>query len=82
VPPHSQTHFKLSTDPFFVEKVRDIVGLNLNRPYKAMVVDVGEKTQIQDLETTQPLLPMGIGYVEGVIHDYIHHGITTLFAAL
>ncbi|MFO8237760.1 MAG: IS630 family transposase [Prochlorococcaceae cyanobacterium] len=82
VQPHRQKHFKLSTDPFFVEKVRDIVGLYLNPPDKAMVLCVDEKTQIQALDRTQPLLPMGLGYVEGVTHDYIRHGTTTLFAAL
>jgi putative transposase len=80
--PHRQRHFKLSTDPFFVEKVRDIVGLYLNPPDKAMVLCVDEKSQIQALERTQPLLPLGIGYVEGVTHDYERHGTTTLFAAL
>ena len=59
----------MSTDPFFVEKVRDIVGLYLNPPDKAMVLCVDEKTQIQALDRTQPLLPMGLGYVEGVTHD-------------
>jgi len=80
--PHRQRHFKLSTDPFFVEKVRDIVGLYLNPPDKAMVLCVDEKSQIQALDRTQPSLPMGIGYVEGVTHDYVRHGTTTLFAAL
>lgn len=80
--PHRQRHFKLSTDPFFVEKVRDIVGLYLNPPDKAMVLCVDEKSQVQALDRTQPLLPMGIGYVEGVTHDYVRHGTTTLFAAL
>ena len=80
--PHRQRHFKLSPDPFFVEKVRDIVGLYLNPPDKAMVLCVDEKTQIQALERTQPLLPMGLGYVEGVTHDYVRHGTATLFAAL
>jgi len=80
--PHRQRHFKLSTDPFFVEKVRDIVGLYLNPPDKAIVLCVDEKSQIQALDRTQPLLPMGLGYVEGVTHDYIRHGTTTLFAAL
>jgi putative transposase len=80
--PHRERHFKLSTDPFFVEKVRDIVGLYLNPPDKAMVLCVDEKSQIQALDRTQPLLPMGLGYVEGVTHDYIRHGTTTLFAAL
>jgi putative transposase len=80
--PHRQKHFKLSTDPFFVEKVRDIIGLYLNPPDKAMVLCVDEKTQIQALDRTQPLLPLGLGYVEGVTHDYERHGTTTLFAAL
>jgi len=80
--PHRQRHFKLSTDPFFVEKVRDIVGLYLNPPDKAMVLCVDEKSQIQALDRTQPFLPMGIGYAEGVTHDYARHGTTTLFAAL
>ena len=80
--PHRQRHFKLSTDPFFVEKVRDIVGLYLNPPDKAMVLCVDEKSQIQALDRTQPLLPMGLGYVEGVTHDYVRNGTTTLFAAL
>ena len=80
--PHRQKHFKLSNDPFFVEKVRDIVGLYLNPPDKAMVLCVDEKSQIQALERTQPLLPLGLGYVEGVTHNYIRHGTTTLFAAL
>jgi putative transposase len=80
--PHRQRHFKLSTDPFFVEKVRDIVGLYLNPPDKAMVLCVDEKSQIQALDRTQPLLPMGLGYVEGVTHDYRRHDTTTLFAAL
>ena len=80
--PHRQRHFKLSTDPFFVEKVRDIVGLYLNPPDKAMVLCVDEKSQVQALDRTQPVLPMGIGYVEGVTHDYVRHGTTTLFAAL
>ena len=80
--PHRQKHFKLSTDPFFVEKVRDIVGLYLSPPENAVVLCVDEKSQIQALERTQPLLPMGLGYVEGVTHDYERHGTTTLFAAL
>jgi len=80
--PHRQRHFKLSTDPFFIEKVRDIVGLYLNPPDNALVLCVDEKSQIQALDRTQPLLPMGLGYVEGVTHDYIRHGTTTLFAAL
>jgi transposase len=82
IQPHRQKHFKLSTDPFFIEKVRDIMGLYLNPPDKAMVLCVDEKSQIQALDRTQPLLPLGLGYVEGVTHDYIRHGTTTLFAAL
>lgn len=82
IQPHRQRHFTISTDPFFVEKVRDIVGLYLNPPDKAMVLCVDEKSQIQALNRTQPLLPMGLGYVEGVTHNYIRHGTTTLFAAL
>jgi len=82
VQPHRQRHFKLSNDPFFIEKVRDIVGLYLNPPDRAVVLCVDEKTQVQALQRTQPLLPMGLGYVEGVTHDYIRHGTTTLFAAL
>ena len=82
VQPHRQRHFKISTDPFFVEKVRDIVGLYLNPPENAMVLCVDEKSQIQALDRTQPVLPMGLGYVEGVTHDYVRHGTTTLFAAL
>jgi putative transposase len=80
--PHRQKHFKLSTDPFFAEKVRDIVGLYLNPPENAVVLCVDEKSQIQALERTQPMLPLGLGYVEGVTHDYRRHGTTTLFAAL
>jgi putative transposase len=80
--PHRQRHFQLSNDPFFVEKVRDVVGLYLNPPDKAVVLCVDEKSQIQALERTQPLLPMGLGYVEGVTHNYVRHGTTTLFAAL
>lgn len=80
--PHRTRSFKLSTDPFFVEKVRDIVGLYLNPPDHALVLCVDEKSQIQALNRTQPVLPMGLGYVEGVTHDYVRHGTTTLFAAL
>lgn len=80
--PHRHKSFKLSTDPFFIEKLRDIVGLYLNPPENAVVLCVDEKSQCQALERTQPLLPMGLGYVEGVTHDYVRHGTTTLFAAL
>jgi transposase len=82
VQPHRTKSFKLSPDPFFVEKVRDIVGLYLDPPDKALVLAVDEKSQIQALERTQPNLPLGLGYVEGVTHDYTRHGTTTLFAAL
>jgi transposase len=82
VQPHRAKTFKLSNDPFFVEKVRDIVGLYLSPPANALVLCVDEKSQCQALERTQPLLPLGLGYVEGVTHDYIRHGTTTLFAAL
>ena len=80
--PHRQTTFKLSNDPFFVEKVRDIVGLYLDPPQHAVVLCVDEKSQCQALERSQPMLPMNLGYVEGVTHDYVRHGTTTLFAAL
>jgi putative transposase len=80
--PHRRKSFTLSTDAFFVEKVRDIVGLYLNPPDKALVLCVDEKSQIQALDRMQPMLPLGLGYVEGVTHDYIRHGTTTLFAAL
>jgi len=73
---------KSSPDPFFVEKIRDIVGLYLNPPDQALVLCVDEKSQIQSLDRTQPLLPIGLGYFERVTHDYIRHGTTTLFAAL
>src|SRR6202166_4037416 len=79
---HLVRSFKVSNDPNFVEKVKDIVGLYLNPPDKALVLSVDEKSQIQALERTQPVLPMGLGYVEGVTHDYYRHGTTTLFAAL
>lgn len=82
IQPHRQRHFKISNDPFFVEKVRDVVGMYLNPPDKAIVLAVDEKSQIQALERTQPMLPLGLGYVEGVTHDYVRHGTMTLFAAL
>ncbi len=80
--PHRQRTFKLSSDPFFVEKVRDIVGLYLNPPNKAIILCVDEKGRIQALDRTQPLLSMDLGYVEGVTHDHIRHGTTTLFSTL
>lgn len=82
VQPHRTRNFKLSTDPLFVEKVRDIVGLYLNPPANAVVLCVDEKSKIQALERTQPMLSMGLGYADGLTHDYQRHGTTTLFAAL
>jgi transposase len=80
--PHRTETFKLSTDPQFVEKVRDIVGLYLDPPDKALVICVDEKSQIQALDRTQPLLPMRPGQIERRTHDYERHGTTTLFAGL
>ena len=80
--PHRTETFKLSSDPLFIEKVRDIVGLYLNPPDRAMVLCVDEKSQIQALDRTRPLLPMRPGQVERRTHDYLRHGTTTLFAAL
>jgi transposase len=80
--PHRSETFKLSPDPQFVEKVRDVVGLYMNPPEHAMVVCFDEKSQIQALERTQPLLPMRPGQPERRSHDYARHGTTTLFAAL
>ncbi|QHD65764.1 IS630 family transposase [Sphingobium yanoikuyae] len=78
--PHRAETFKLSSDPQFVEKVRDIVGLYLDPPDKALVICVDEKSQIQALDRTQPLLPMRPGQIERRTHDYERHGTTTLFA--
>jgi transposase len=80
--PHRTETFKLSPDPLFVEKVRDIVGLYLDPPDRALVLCVDEKSQIQALDRTQPLLPMRPGQPERRTHDYIRHGTTSLFAAL
>jgi transposase len=80
--PHRTETFKLSTDPFFVEKVRDVVGLYLNPPDRAVVLCVDEKSQVQALDRTQPLLPMTPGQAERGTHDYVRHGTTSLFAAL
>jgi putative transposase len=82
VQPHRSRGFKLSTDPFFVEKLRDVVGLYLNPPDHALVLCVDEKSQVQALERTQPMLPLGLGYVQGITHDYYRHGTTNLIAAL
>jgi transcriptional regulator with XRE-family HTH domain len=80
--PHRSETFKLSTDPLFVDKVRDIVGLYLSPPEKALVLCVDEKSQIQALDRTAPLLPMRPGQIERRTHDYERHGTTSLFAAL
>jgi transposase len=79
--PHLQDSFKLSTDPFFVEKVVDVVGLYHNPPEKAVVLCVDEKSQIQALDRSRPVLPMMPGMPERRTHDYLRHGITSLFAA-
>src|SRR6476619_7227672 len=80
--PHRSETFKLSADPLFVDKVRDIVGLYLNPPDHALVLCVDEKSQIQALDRTQPILPMRPGQAERRTHDYKRHGTTSLFAAL
>ena len=80
--PHRSGTFKLSKDPEFASKVRDIVGLYLNPPDRAIVLCVDEKSQMQALDRTQPLLPMKPGQVERRTHDYVRHGTSTLFAAL
>jgi len=80
--PHRSETFKLSKDPLFVDKVRDIVGLYMSPPEKALVLCVDEKSQIQALDRTAPLLPMKPGQVERRTHDYKRHGTTSLFAAL
>jgi transposase len=80
--PHRVDEFKISNDPQFVAKVRDVVGLYLNPPEKALVLCVDEKSQIQALDRSAPVLPMMPGMPERRTHDYIRHGITTLFAAL
>lgn len=80
--PHRTETFKLSADPFFVEKVRDIVGLYLNPPQHAMVLCVDEKSQVQALDRTRPVLPLRPGLPERQTHDYTRHGTTSLFAAL
>ena len=80
--PHRTETFKLSADPLFIEKVRDIVGLYLNPPDRALVLCVDEKSQIQALDRTRPLLPLRPGQAERRTHDYVRHGTTSLFAAL
>jgi hypothetical protein len=79
--PHLVKSFKLSTDPMFVEKVRDIVGLYLDPPDKAIVLCVDEKSQAQALERSQPILPLRPGLPARQTHDYFRHGTTSLFAA-
>jgi len=80
--PHRSETFKLSKDPLFIDKVRDIVGLYMDPPDRALVLCVDEKSQIQALDRTQPLLPMRPGQIERRTHDYARHGTTSLFAAL
>jgi transposase len=80
--PHRTETFKLSKDPLFIEKVRDIVGLYLDPPDRALVLCVDEKSQIQALDRMAPILPMAIGFPERRTHDYRRHGTTSLFAAL
>jgi len=80
--PHLVDTFKISNDPQFIDKVRDVVGLYLDPPEKALVLCVDEKSQIQALDRSAPVLPMMPGLSERRTHDYVRHGITTLFAAL
>jgi hypothetical protein len=80
--PHRVENFKFSKDPQFVEKVRDIVGLYLNPPDRAIVLCVDEKSQVQALNRTQPILPLAPGVPARQSHDYERHGVTSLFAAL
>ncbi|MGY0071673.1 IS630 family transposase [Streptomyces sp. QTS137] len=80
--PHRSEPFKLSTDPYFVDKVHDVVGLYLDPPERALVFCVDEKSQIQALDRSQPVLPMMPGVPERATHDYVRAGTTTLFAAL
>jgi transposase len=80
--PHRTEGFKFSTDPLLEAKVRDVVGLYLEPPENAVVVCVDEKSQIQELDRTRPVLPMRPGIPERQTHDYVRHGTTTLFAAL
>ena len=80
--PHRSESFKLSTDPYFVDKVHDVVGLYLDPPERALVFCVDEKSQIQALDRSQPVLPMMPGVPQRITHDYVRAGTTTLFAAL
>jgi hypothetical protein len=80
--PHRRETFKLSQDPLFIEKVRDMTGLYLDPPGRALILCADEKSQIQALDRTQPVLPMSLGVAEKRTHDYVRYGTTTLFAAL
>jgi transposase len=80
--PHRVENFKFSKDPQFVEKVRDIVGLYMNPPDRAIVLCVDEKSQVQALNRTQPILPLAPGVPARQSHDYKRHGVTSLFAAM
>ena len=80
--PHRTETFKLSEDPYFIEKVRDVVGMYISPPEHAIVLCVDEKSQVQALDRTQPLLPLRPGQAERRTHDYVRHGTTSLFAAL
>jgi transposase len=80
--PHKVDHFKLSTDPLFIDKLYDVVGLYLNPPQAAVVLCVDEKSQVQALQRSQPAFPMMPGMPERRTHDYVRHGTTTLFAAM
>jgi transposase len=79
--PHLHETFKLSTDPYFVEKVRDVVGLSMAPPENAIVLSVDEKSPVQALDRTRPILPMTPGQAERGTHDSVRHGVTSLFAA-
>jgi transposase len=80
--PHRAETFKLSTDPLFIDKVRDVVGLYIDPPDRAIVLSVDEKSQVQALNRSAPVLPMMPGMPERATHDYLRHGVTSLFAAL
>lgn len=80
--PHLVSSFQLSNDPEFESKLKDVIGLYLDPPENAIVLCIDEKSQIQALERSQPILPLRPGGPERQTHDYYHHGTTTLFAAL
>lgn len=81
IQPHRTETFKLSTDPLFIEKVRDVVGLYMSPPENAVVLCVDEKSQVQAIDRTQPIFPLRPGVPERHSHDYVRHGVTSLFAA-